>query len=115
MPPTGAEMQSTAVLRMRVAGASAKVRRGPPHDEAADARDADLARRGIWTGVLPLRLVADEPIPAPDNRTPGVPAYLRDFVESFNENARECALEAARETTKGKGKGEGEGNSQDAK
>ena len=113
VPPTGAEMQSTAVLRVRVAGASAKVRRGPPHDEAADARDPDLARRGIWTGVLPLRLVADEPISAPDNRAPEVPAYLRDFVKSFNENARECALEAARETTEGKGKGKGEGNPQD--
>ena len=105
VPPTGAETQSTAVLRVRVAAASAKVRRGPPHDELSDAQDADLAGR-VWTGVVPLRVAAEQPLPAPDNHAGDPPTYLADFVRRFNENGREAALAAAREAT-GSGKGTG--------
>jgi nitroimidazol reductase NimA-like FMN-containing flavoprotein (pyridoxamine 5'-phosphate oxidase superfamily) len=56
-PPSERELRETAVLRLPLSEASAKVRSGPPLDP-----DADLAQP-CWAGVLPLRLVAQEPVP----------------------------------------------------
>ena len=64
--PTDLEVRSTTMLRIPIAEASAKVRTGPPEDE-----EEDLGR-DTWAGVIPLRLTAGEPIPAPDLR-PGIP------------------------------------------
>ena len=51
------EVRGTAVLRLPLDEASAKIRSGGPSD---DPEDMDL---GIWAGVIPLRLVAGEVIP----------------------------------------------------
>ena len=51
------ELAATAVLALPLAEVSAKVRTGPPVD---DEPDYDLP---IWAGVLPLRQVADPPVP----------------------------------------------------
>lgn len=69
--PTDRELDQTTILAIGLEEASAKVRTGPPRD---DAPDLDLP---VWAGVLPLRLAASEPEPAPDLR-PGIvpPAYL---------------------------------------
>jgi len=69
--PTDKELDSTSVLRLAIEEASAKVRSGPPIDDAADC---DLAH---WAGVVPVRLERGSPEPAPDLR-PGidVPDYL---------------------------------------
>jgi nitroimidazol reductase NimA-like FMN-containing flavoprotein (pyridoxamine 5'-phosphate oxidase superfamily) len=53
------ELNATRLLSLPIAEASAKVRSGPPHD---DAEDYTL---GCWAGVLPLRLTALAPEPDP--------------------------------------------------
>jgi hypothetical protein len=63
-PMTAQELKATAVLRMDIEEASAKVRRGPP----GDADEADFP---VWAGVIPMesRLV-------PAETAPGVPAGI---------------------------------------
>ncbi len=58
-PPSEQELNATSVLALPLAEASAKVRTGPPID---DEEDYELA---IWAGVIPLRLVAGEPVADP--------------------------------------------------
>ena len=57
-PPSESELRSTLVLAIPLDEVSAKVRRGGPIDD-----DADLTWP-VWAGVIPLRLVADPPVPA---------------------------------------------------
>jgi nitroimidazol reductase NimA-like FMN-containing flavoprotein (pyridoxamine 5'-phosphate oxidase superfamily) len=57
--PTEQELKATTVLSLELAEVSAKVRTGPPLD---DDEDYELP---IWAGVVPLRVVAGEPIPDP--------------------------------------------------
>lgn len=58
--PDRSETRQTLLLEVPLADASVKVRSGPPID---DPRDVDLP---VWAGVVPLQVVADDPIPAPD-------------------------------------------------
>lgn len=53
------EVKATAVLRMTIDEASAKIRTGPPKDD-----EADLAVPA-WAGVIPIRLVVDAPVADP--------------------------------------------------
>lgn len=73
--PNEVETKVTRVLAVPIGEASAKVRSGPPKD---DADDLGLA---VWAGVIPFRTVADAPIPAPDLaagiETPGYAARYR--------------------------------------
>jgi hypothetical protein len=55
--PNEIEMKQTTVVSVPIESASAKVRSGPPKD---DAEDMDWP---IWAGVLPLSLQAGTPIP----------------------------------------------------
>ncbi len=57
--PTEQELKATAVLSLTLEEASAKVRSGPPVD------DEDDYALPVWAGVLPLRMVAGEPVPDP--------------------------------------------------
>jgi nitroimidazol reductase NimA-like FMN-containing flavoprotein (pyridoxamine 5'-phosphate oxidase superfamily) len=57
--PSEQELKATSVLSLELTEASAKVRTGPPID---DEEDYELA---VWAGVVPLRLVAGEPIADP--------------------------------------------------
>ena len=57
--PTESELKQTTVLRLPLTEASAKVRTGPPID---DEEDYSMS---TWAGVIPLRLVAGEPIADP--------------------------------------------------
>jgi len=59
-PPDARELRATAVLRIPLAEASAKLRSGPAHDDPAD-----LAR-AAWAGVLPLAVRAGPPEQAAD-------------------------------------------------
>jgi nitroimidazol reductase NimA-like FMN-containing flavoprotein (pyridoxamine 5'-phosphate oxidase superfamily) len=68
------EMRKTLVLAVPITEASAKVRAGGPTD---DEEDYALP---IWAGVLPLRLVPQEPVA--DTRLPAgieVPEYVADY------------------------------------
>ncbi|KAI0014785.1 hypothetical protein F4780DRAFT_169120 [Xylariomycetidae sp. FL0641] len=95
VPPNGAEMQSTAVLRVRIAAGSAKIRAGPPKDEKPDLADDALLRR-VWTGVLPVHYTVGEPVPGPYNRVEGTPEYLREWRKETNDYAAETAMEASK-------------------
>ncbi|MEV6221687.1 pyridoxamine 5'-phosphate oxidase family protein [Nocardia fluminea] len=65
-PPNRKEMAATMVLALDLAEASVKMRSGGPNDDAGD-----IETGGVWAGVLPLRQVWGEPIPA-DNLEPGI-------------------------------------------
>ncbi|MCE9600326.1 MAG: pyridoxamine 5'-phosphate oxidase family protein [Spirochaetia bacterium] len=56
-PPTEQELKGTTVLALPIEEASAKVRTGPPVD---DAEDMGLS---VWAGVIPLAVKAGKPIP----------------------------------------------------
>lgn len=70
-PPNARELAATAVLALDLVEVSAKVRDGGVAD---DPEDIALPH---WAGVVPLRLAAEPPQPAPDldPATP-LPAYL---------------------------------------
>jgi nitroimidazol reductase NimA-like FMN-containing flavoprotein (pyridoxamine 5'-phosphate oxidase superfamily) len=72
--PSALELKQTTIVAVPIASASAKLRSGPPGDEA---EDYDLP---VWAGVLPLRQIAGIPLADPQLR-PGVelPAYIREF------------------------------------
>ena len=57
--PTEAELKATTVLALPLAEVSAKIRKGPPKD---DAEDYELP---IWAGVVPLEIVPAAPIVDP--------------------------------------------------
>lgn len=57
--PTESELRQTTVLSLPIDEASAKIRNGPPLD---DEEDYDME---VWAGVVPLRLVAGQPISDP--------------------------------------------------
>ena len=72
--PTENELKQTTVLSVPLLEASAKVRTGPPID---DEEDYDLP---IWAGVLPLNMVAGEPVNDPRLKNGvEIPEYLRGY------------------------------------
>src|SRR5437588_7324115 len=72
--PNDRELKATSVLRLPIEEFSAKVRQGPPIDDEEDYSFP------TWAGVIPLNMVAGEPISDPrlDSRTP-IPAYARAY------------------------------------
>jgi nitroimidazol reductase NimA-like FMN-containing flavoprotein (pyridoxamine 5'-phosphate oxidase superfamily) len=58
--PTEQELKGTTVLVLPLQEVSAKIRTGGPVED-----EGDIARP-VWAGVVPLRTVAGDPIPAPD-------------------------------------------------
>ncbi|MDT8067245.1 MAG: pyridoxamine 5'-phosphate oxidase family protein [Terriglobia bacterium] len=76
-PPNEKELRATTVLQFEIEEASAKVRTGPPAD---DEEDYALP---VWAGVLPLRLVAETPVP--DTRMTGQ-CDVPDHVKRFQQN-----------------------------
>lgn len=64
--PNAVELKQTAMMAMDLVEVSAKVRTGPPVD---DAEDYALP---VWAGVMPLEVRPGQPIPDPTPR-PAVP------------------------------------------
>lgn len=62
--PNAKELKGTAVLALPITEGSAKIRTGPPVD---DAPDYDLP---VWAGVVPLSTVAGAPVPDSDSPLP---------------------------------------------
>lgn len=60
--PNAKELKATSVLAMQIEEASAKIRTGPPGD---DAEDYQLP---IWAGVLPIKTVFGAPEEDPSSR-----------------------------------------------
>lgn len=73
--PTGKELRATALLRIPLEQASAKIRSGPPIDDEEDMR------LPVWAGVVGLRTVAAGPEPDP-LLAAGIepPAYLGELL-----------------------------------
>jgi nitroimidazol reductase NimA-like FMN-containing flavoprotein (pyridoxamine 5'-phosphate oxidase superfamily) len=72
--PNQRELDQTTILAIPIEEASAKIRTGPPKD---DAEDMDLR---VWAGVLPIRTVPGQPEPdpeLPDGLEP--PGYVTDY------------------------------------
>lgn len=95
-PPTKEEIQSTAVLKVRIETASCKVRVGGPGDDRFDLDNAEVADQ-TWTGVIPTYLTLAEPVPNDENKVKTVPDYITDWVadaNSLNEQRAIDALEA---------------------
>jgi len=75
--PNEEELIQTTVLELPIEEASAKIRTGPPLD---DEEDYALP---IWAGVVPLKLVAGEPIKDPRLSTEiPVPDYAARYKRS---------------------------------
>lgn len=72
--PTEEELKQTTVLALLIEEASAKIRTGPPLD---DEEDYSLE---VWAGVIPLKLVAGEPL-ADSRLAPTIdpPAYASGY------------------------------------
>jgi nitroimidazol reductase NimA-like FMN-containing flavoprotein (pyridoxamine 5'-phosphate oxidase superfamily) len=73
--PTDQELKATTVLSLPLAEVSAKVRTGPPIDDEEDYK------LNVWAGLLPLRLVAGDPINDPrlqENIEP--PSYIVKYT-----------------------------------
>jgi nitroimidazol reductase NimA-like FMN-containing flavoprotein (pyridoxamine 5'-phosphate oxidase superfamily) len=54
--PNEKELKATNILRLALTEISAKVRRGPVEDDAADYA------LSVWAGVIPMHLAADPPL-----------------------------------------------------
>jgi len=72
--PNERELKATSVMRVPIEEFSAKVRTGPPVDDAEDYSFP------TWAGVIPLEVRVGEPLPDP-RADPGqkVPTYLRIY------------------------------------
>ena len=75
--PSEAELQQTTVLSLPIDEASAKIRTGPPLDDEEDYA------MNVWAGVMPLRLVTEDPI-----SDPRLPANIDvpDYVVGYKRN-----------------------------
>lgn len=102
VPPDGAEMASTAVLKVRVVGGSGKIRDGGVSDERKDSADESVTGR-VWTGVVPVWETFGEPVRDGDGRVGEVPGYLAEFVAGRNAENRAYAEGAVRGSKEGEG------------
>ena len=66
--PSSGELKVTGFLRMPISEFSSKIRSGPPIDNGEDLK------LPYWTGIIPLKLQREAPIPSEPIDTP---AYLR--------------------------------------
>ncbi|MDX6601716.1 MAG: uncharacterized protein QOF13_918 [Solirubrobacterales bacterium] len=87
--PTGKELRATALVRIPLEEASAKVRTGPPID---DESDLELP---VWAGVVGLSTVTGTPEPD-ELLAPGTqpPAYLGELLAAAGPPAVESKLRA---------------------
>jgi nitroimidazol reductase NimA-like FMN-containing flavoprotein (pyridoxamine 5'-phosphate oxidase superfamily) len=70
--PNDGEIKGTTILALTLDEASAKIRSGPPTDDAADL---ELT---VWAGVIPLGLEPSDPVP--DSGVDGAPpAYAAEY------------------------------------
>jgi len=107
IPPDGAEMQSTRILKVRISAASGKLREGVPNDERKDLVRDDVLN-SVWTGVIPIHETYGEPQPGPYNKVKQIPEHVEGFILSQNEINERYAYDAAHKPAPEKRKKEGE-------
>lgn len=76
--PTDKELNATSLFSLEINEASAKVRTGPPLD------DEDDLKLDVWAGVLPLKMVDEEPVKDDSikeitNNDSDIPEYIRNY------------------------------------
>ncbi|KAF4993688.1 hypothetical protein FGRMN_6294 [Fusarium graminum] len=96
LPPTKAELQSTGILKVKIASGSAKIRTGGPHDDKKDTEN-EAIRDTVWTGVLPIHAIAGEPVASPYNKV-DVPGHLVELSRDFNTDNQQYATKSAKDT-----------------
>ena len=96
IPPDGAEMSSTMILKVTVETGSGKIRQGEPHDEPKDEKRSEVTEN-TWTGVLPVYETFGEPIPCATNKVKSLPQYIGSYVTGSNSRNKNKAMEAAKE------------------
>jgi len=69
--PSEAELKATALVRVDVLEASAKVRTGGPKDDPED-----MVLTGTWAGELPFKFVPQTPVPDEQSARVAVPEYV---------------------------------------
>ena len=69
--PTRKELAATTLLALSLHEASVKVSDGDPEDE-----DFDIEAGGVWAGVIPLRMVAGDPVTGADVDVAEVPVHV---------------------------------------
>ena len=72
------ELAATTLLSISLAEASVKIRTGMPHDDEGSGT-------GVWSGVIPIHLVADQPIPS-DDESKSLP--VPESVIAFTKNPK---------------------------
>ncbi|ODA82304.1 hypothetical protein RJ55_00811 [Drechmeria coniospora] len=93
LPPTGAELQSTSLLKIKISSGSAKFRDGGVIDDRHDLQN-DNALNTVWTGTVPIYSTMGEPIPSDHNRVE-LPPYAAEFFDNFRNGNKEYAVAAA--------------------
>ena len=75
--PTRKELAATTVLALPLHEASVKVRAGDPEDEPEDVA------AGVWAGVVPLRLRAEDAVTSADAAGLAVPDHVAARVDDL--------------------------------
>ncbi len=76
-PVTDKEMAATSVLKLPIEEGSAKIRQGPPNDDAADL---DYP---VWAGVVPIFTHSGTPMTAPDMQMVlPVPDHATNYLQA---------------------------------
>jgi uncharacterized protein len=96
IPPDGAEMSSTMILRVTVETGSGKIRQGEPHDEPKDEKRKEIAD-SVWTGVIPVYETYGEPIPSANNKVSQVPEHVASYVSNTTVANKDKSLAMAKE------------------
>lgn len=96
LPPDGAEMSSTMIIKVTVETGSGKIRQGEPHDDAKDTNRSEITDT-VWTGVVPVYETFGEPIPSAENKVKSVPGYIGSYLTQTTDNNKARALDAAKE------------------
>jgi nitroimidazol reductase NimA-like FMN-containing flavoprotein (pyridoxamine 5'-phosphate oxidase superfamily) len=91
LPINGAEMQSTSILKVKIASGSAKIRVGGASEQKIDLEDPAIAA-GTWTGVLPVYQSIGEPVPSAINRI-DVPPYIKEYIGDFNADNKQNSVD----------------------
>jgi len=78
--PTRKELAATTLLALSLHEASVKVSDGDPQDE-----DVDIEAGGVWAGVIPLRMVAGDPVTGADVDVEAVPAHVTSQATALRE------------------------------
>lgn len=80
--PNEKELAATAVVKLKIESASAKIRTGDPMDD-----DADLELQ-VWSGIVPIRSSAGSPISDANSSKVAAPDYIEPFMKRYNSNSR---------------------------